>query len=911
MPEPESIKSPTVIRTPDQHLRVFISSTLNELAEERDAVRQSVLKLRLAPVMFEAGARPHPAREVYQAYLSQSQIFIGIYWQRYGWIGPGMEISGLEDEYNLSAAMPRLLYMKTPAPERESRLVQMLTRIEQENTASYKKFTSTAELGELVANDLALLLSESYEAASRGVRPVLHPRPLTNLPFPRNSLLGRDRELAALCEWLGPQHAGLVTVTGTGGTGKSRLALEAALRLRDRFPDGAYLVPLTPVRDPARVIPAIAAILGLRENPQGLSTQEILFEYLRSKHMLLLLDNFEQVLDAAPEISRLVEACPGLQLLVTSRAPLHLRAEREFVLQPLKVPAPADAGDPERLSQYAAVELFIQRAQAVQPDFQVTNENAPAVAEICARLEGLPLAIELAASRIRLLRPEQLLKRLGHRFDLLRGGTRDLPERQQTLRRTISWSYDLLSKPAQALFRRLSVFSGGWSLEAAEAVCNPDGDLGASILEEMEALVDMSLITPVAGLEDQQRFTMLESIHEYALERLVESGELPGVRELHARCFLEFVREVEPRIRTAERLRWRGVLEQDFENIRSVLRWGLEDSAGRLAAQQIAIQLEYFWPFCGYLREGLEYVQQFTALMDSDTPPAIRADLLGFSGIYGLIISGKADSLPLLQEGVAYARQAGDRKILARCLQWSGLAAMAGGNLPAAVQELQESLVLLRELGDNWSQVLSLLWLSEVQRVSGEVDLARQTLDQSVLLGRGGDPSIQEAPLGDVAQDALSRGDLQAAESILLEMDSLARPVGDHWSLAWVANTSALVELQRAHEAPAAGRIVEALESARLSGNMQVTVLALVEAALILARRDPGGDAARLCAASRNVISDTMIPRGFWMRTTYDNMLEEVRVHVGEPAWEAAFGEGAGMPVEQAVDLALAGLQSV
>ncbi|HEY6074952.1 MAG TPA: DUF4062 domain-containing protein, partial [Anaerolineales bacterium] len=366
MTERPGIKKEAIIRTPDHRLRVFISSTLKELAEERESVRQSVLKLRLVPVMFEAGARPHPAGDLYRAYLSQSHIFIGIYWQSYGWIGPGMDISGLEDEYNLSAEKPRLIYIKAPAPDREAGLERMLKRLQDENTASYKRFTSTAELGELVENDLALLLTESYETASQSPPAGITPHPLTNLPFPRNPLLGRERELKTICEWLSQEGTGLVTLTGAGGAGKSRLALEAALDLRRSFPDGVYLVRLAPLSDPERLLPAIAEALGLRQSAQGLPADELVTETLRDKHMLLILDNFEQILAAAPKIADLLETCPGLKALVTSRAPLHLRGEKELPVQPLAVPGPHEA-DTGRLSQYASVQLFIQRAQSLRP----------------------------------------------------------------------------------------------------------------------------------------------------------------------------------------------------------------------------------------------------------------------------------------------------------------------------------------------------------------------------------------------------------------------------------------------------------------------------------------------------------------------------------------------------------------
>ena len=915
-------KKTNVILTPDNRLRVFISSTLKELAEEREAVRQSVLKLRLLPVMFEAGARPHPAQKLYQAYISQSHIFIGIYWQSYGWVGPGMEISGLEDEFNLSSNLPRLMYIKSPAPNRDPGLQRMLTRVQQENTSSYKHFTTSAELGELVENDLALLLTESYEAASRSPVAEFAPGPLTNIPFPRNPVLGRTRELETVCAWLSQDDNSLVTLTGAGGTGKSRLALEAALELRSQFPDGVFLVRLTQVSDPGRVIPAIAETLNLREAAQGNPVEEILTSFLRSRRILLLLDNFEQVLGAAPKIARLLEDCPRLKLLVTSRSALRVRGERELVVRPLPVPDLQQAPDPQSLSQYASVALFVQRAQSVRSDFKITVENAPALAEICNRLEGLPLAIELAAARIKLLTPQELLGRLSHRFDILRGGTRDLPERQQTLRGTIDWSYNLLTDPARALFRRLSVFAGGCSIEAAEAVCNLDGDLDPSVLDQIEALVDSSLLTAAEALQGQERFAMLESLREYASERLVESGEADRVHRLHAQYLLRFTQEIEPRVRTSERVRWRRVLEQDLENIRAALNWSLTSRDDVETGQSLTISLAYFWATAGgYMNEARRYFDAFVARINEETPLPIRAGLLSLSGGISLLQGATGSTESDWLESIQMARDSGAKQTLGTALLSGGACALANNDLMRAAQYFEECQPLFHELGDEWSEALAILWLSNTLSLRGESERARKLFDQAVALARHqGDPWLLVVPLVDMAQEAFSKGNLEEAESTLIEVSSLLRTVGDQWHLGWPLTALAHIQLSHGALDPARAHVAEALGLAREYGNMTSQIYALVETASIITllygregtdtdlRKSQFMKAARLCGATSPFADYPMIISSHGARDSYDALIAQVRSTMEPEIWERGFHEGASMPLEQALDIAEAEL---
>jgi hypothetical protein len=446
------------IRTPDQRLRVFVSSTLGELAEERRTVARAIAALRLTPVLFEAGARPHPPRALYRAYLAQSDVFVGLYWQRYGQVGPGMEISGLEEEFQLSQGLPRLLYVKAPAPDREPHLADLLARVRQE--ASYRTFRTAAELGRLVRDDLAMLLSERFTAArpqvpasparSRGPRP---------LPVASTSLVGRGRAIDEVAGLLERPEGRLVTLTGPGGVGKTRLAVAVAERVADRFDAGTVFVPLAAVTQPEQVLGGIGRAVGAELGGAG-APLEALVEHLGDGRWLLILDNLEQVIEVAGDLGELLARCGGVQILATSRTVLGLRAEREYPVPPLLLPADPAGVPVEELLGSPAVALFVDRARAVRPDFALTQANAAAVVELCRRLEGLPLAIELAAARTRLLDPDAILQRLARSLDALGTGAVDLPERQRTLRATVDWSVGLLEAAERSLLETMAVFVG-------------------------------------------------------------------------------------------------------------------------------------------------------------------------------------------------------------------------------------------------------------------------------------------------------------------------------------------------------------------------------------------------------------------------------------------------------------------
>jgi len=512
------------IRTPDQRVRVFISSTLQELAPERAAARNAIERLHLTPVMFELGARPHPPRELYRAYLAQSQIFVGVYAERYGWVAPGESVSGLEDEYVLSTGMPRLIYVKAPSGAREERLDHLLDRIRDDDTASYKSFASPEEFAMLLEDDLALMMSERFDqmAYARDADAPARAEPHGQL----TTLLGREPEVARIRELLTTAGVRLVTIVGSGGAGKTRIALELMNEAASAFADGVWFVDLSTVREPDDVLGTIAQVLGVREQP-GKPIGERLVRVLNDRKALVVLDNFEQVIDAAVDVVSLLQSTRGLSMLVTSRSPLRVGGERTVEVGPL----PPDA----------AYALFVERARAVRTDAVSSDAEASAVGEICRRLDRLPLAIELAAARMISLTASGLLDRIGRTLPEIAGRRRDLPARQRTLRDTIAWSVDLLTPEAADVFTQMSVFTGSSDLEAMLAVCRP-GTGEASVVGLVEELVDASLIRE-EEVADGLVFSMLMTVHEFGLELLESGGDAEAVRQRHDDYFLRVAEE--------------------------------------------------------------------------------------------------------------------------------------------------------------------------------------------------------------------------------------------------------------------------------------------------------------------------------------------------------------------------------
>ena len=896
-----------LIRTPDQRLRVFVSSTLQELGDERIAAREAIAHLRLAPVMFELGARPHPPRDLYRAYLDQSHIFIGIYWQRYGWIAPGETISGLEDEYRLSGDRPKLIYIKSPAPDREPRLKEMLDHLRDSDTASYRPFGTASELRELIENDLAMVLTERFEMARPTAAQPETPGPHSNVPLPRTPLIGRERELALASELLMREtpRVSLITLTGPGGTGKTRLAVELALDLRDRFADGAFLVALAPVTDPDFVPSAIAQTLGVRETGMR-SLLDSLADYLREKHLLLLLDNFEHVVAAAPIIASLLETCPHLKIVATSRTPLRVRAERELPIPPLALPVPGGAEDTGRLSQYAAVELFIQRARDVKPDFQVTNETAPAIAEVCYRLDGLPLAIELAAARIKVLTPRGLLARLEHRLDVLRGGARDLPARQQTMREAVGWSYDLLDEAEKVLFRRLSVFAGGWTLEAAEFVCAGLGVDEVDLIDQLSSLADKSLLAHEEMSGGEPRFRMLQVIREYAREQLVESGEAVELLRRHAGYFCLLAEEAEPYLTSASRGAWLERLEMELDNIRAALAWSRSREGDLGIGARLASALVWFWFMRGHLSEGRVWLEGALTCLPESACTLPRAKTLYGAGGLAWAQGDYPTARRLLHESLAICRELGDKHWTAHALSSLGLVALSQADLDAARAVCQESVALFQEVGDDWGEAFALRSLGDAALLAGDAGAARDLYQRSLALWRTvGDPWGTAMPLNDLGRLGSMSGDYASARASYEESVQLLRRVGDKWGLALVLSNLAYAILHLEDSQRARPVFQECLALWRELGNKTGMLHCLAGFGGLAAVQGQPARAARLLGAVDAGLKALSYQLEGANRAEFDRHLAVARAQMDDAAWAAAWDEGAKMTIDRAIAFAL------
>jgi predicted ATPase/class 3 adenylate cyclase len=1005
-----------VILTPDQRVRVFISSTLEELAEERAAALRAIRRLHLVPVWFESGARPHPPQSMYRAYLDQSQIFVGIYWQRYGWVGPGMEISGLEDEYRLAAGKPMLLYLKHPAPHREPGLTAMIEDIRAAGTVSYRAFATARELERLLTDDLAVVLSERFAGAaigavaelpagtvtflltdiegstrlwesdpeamevalqrhdrllakvigehggavviSRGegdsffavfpsavsaveaagmcqlrlgreawptdtplrVRMGLHtgearvrggdhvdytpinrcarvraaahggqvlltkttcdlvagrlgggfglkrlgefrlrdlvgreliyqlthadlpdrfppirtlaeraPRPL---PAGTTSLVGREQSVDELAGLLAQPGVRLVTLTGPGGVGKTRLALAVGERAGGRFGSGAVFVPLAGVTAPELVVGGIGRAVGADLAGTGAPLQA-LAEQLGDGAWLLILDNLEQAIDAARDLDELLARCPGVVIVATSRTVLGLRAEREYPVPPLPLPAGHTAMALQELRASPAVALFVDRARAVRPNFALTEGNAAAVAAICRHVDGLPLAIELAAARTRLLDPDALLDRLSKSLDALGTGTVDLPERQRTLRATVEWSMGLLDDAERSLLETMAVFAGGWTVGAAAEVA---GLAEGRALDLTEALARHSLVQP-DNTERGPRLRMLETIRAFVAERLADRPDAAEVARRHADYYRALAAQADRSLRRAGHREWAERLQEEAGNLAAAVRWYLAHDPEPLP--HLFRVLWLFWDLRDDLGEVRAWVEQLLPTADTLDPQA-RAELLWTAAVTAVEMGDDPAALAARQHLEPLLDQIGDPFLRALCelaLAWTST---IGEDLDGALREASASLAEFRgqdapvwaasagltvggvettvgryddalghltevrelaERSDNsWSAAMSRVGLGTLALVRGRADEARALLDDALDLSLAARSTRSVTLcLAALARWALVAGDPERAALVAGAAEGLRRRAGLRaWPILRQGEADLVAHLQQA-----------------------------------------------------------------------------------------------------------------
>ena len=686
--------------------------------------------------MFELGARPHPPRELYRAYLRQSDVFVGLYGERYGWVAPGEDVSGLEDEYNLAPDLPKLIYIKEPAEGREDRLNALLDRVRDDDGASFKYFSTPQELRRLLEADLATLLAERFdqsrpEPTGETAPIVLEPDPAT-APVPLTELIGRESELATVETLLQRDSVRLVTLIGPGGIGKSRLAIHVAGRAQNRGEETAF-VDLTPVSDPALVPNAIAEALGVLDTGDR-PIAEKLKTALRQRRMLLVLDNFEQVLAAAPGLISLLSAAPGIKLLVTSRTLLRVSGEHAVEVGPLALPRVGRSHESSQ-ADAASVALFVERARAVKPDFEVTPDNVDAIAAICVALEGVPLALELAAARSRMLTPASMLTRLDRRLSLLAGGPRDLPARQQTLRRTIEWSTQLLGDRDKRLLSELGVFAGSFSLEAVEFVTEDSSDPDFDPLVGLGTLVDNSLVRE-QDRDGRPYYSMLTTVREYTLEQLEADGALEATRTAHARYFVMLARSLETDLKDGGQREAIALLNDDRDDLRAVARF-LLDTGDAANLAQFAWSLLIYWWLGGLLGEVRAWMDELLAsgvTLDDRT----RARALYFVHSIALWQEPNDRVVPGLAESADLFGRVHDLSGEGLAELSLALAAVAGrpADPKRAEQSLERSIGLLREAHDNWGEAMALVTWGRVALMRKSVHQAMERFEKSLSLAR-------------------------------------------------------------------------------------------------------------------------------------------------------------------------------
>ncbi len=770
-----------------------------------------------------------------------------------------------------------------------------------------------------------------------------------NFPAQLTSLIGREKEVVAIQNLLEREDVRLVTMTGPGGTGKTRLGLQVVAELSELFPDGMYFVNMAPISDPDLVVPTIAQALDLKETGDQ-PLLNLLKGYLQNKHILLLLDNFEQVVSAALQVTDILSACPNLKVLVTSRMTLHIRGEQEFPVPPLTVPNPKRLPDLVALSQYEAVALFIQRAQAVRPDFQVTHVNAASVAGICIRLDGLPLAIELAAARIKVLPPQALLARLGQRLAVLTSGAQDVPEHQKTLRNTIEWSYQLLDAQEQLLFQQISAFVGGCTFQALEAVCielDTDSTAG-QVLDGVASLIDKSLLQQVEQEEEEPRLVMLETIREYGLECLATTGEAGVIRRAHAAYYLQLAERAEPELRGTEQALWLERLEREHDNLRAALECFLERSGIGEGKEQgepalrLCVALAFFWRMGGYLWEGRAWLSRALAASEG-VVPSLRARGLFFAGVLAHYQNSNEQAEVLCGESLVLSRELGDTGGMAISLGVMGDIAWGKGDYATARPLLEEAETLFKEVSNDWGRADVLGSLVRLFTAQGEYTRARELGEECLALYRAvGDQQrigwglqllawvlflsqsdqakartlaeeslalLQEARskqflayvFGLLGQIHLLQGEQILAREFAEESVAILKEMGNRFFLAESLVYLARVVFSQGDDVAARAIYEESLTISREISARQLIASGMEGLADVVSAQGAPEWAARLWGAAETLRQAIGAPFPPIEVSNYERSVAIARTQFGEKAFATAWAEGRSMTPEQAL----------
>ena len=761
--------------------------------------------------------------------------------------------------------------------------------------------------------------------------------PIWKVPVAFHPLIGREREVADVCGLLQRQEVRLLTLTGTGGIGKTRLSIEVAATLRTYFA-GVCFVSLSSVREHDLVMPAVAQELGIQEF-RGQAIFEQVKAVLQARRFLLVLDNFEQVVQAALLLLPLLVACPELKLLVTSRAILRVQGEYEYPVPPLPVPDARHLPDTAALAQNPAIALFLQRAQATKPDFQLTPANAQALAEICTQLDGLPLALELAAARIKLLPPQALLQRLEHRFQVLTLGSRDAPPRQQTLQNTMAWSYDLLNARQQRLLRLLSVFVDSCSLEAIEAVATGvDNDI-PDILDGVSSLLDQSLLL-AGNEEDEPRLHMLQIIREYGLERLQECGEAAEVQGIHALYYLTLAEMAEPQLKGAQQIVWRTRLDQEQGNIRAALNWLIQHAETELA-MRLCAALGWYWYVRGHWSEWRRWLEAVLALPQAERPTLARARVLALAGRLDYFLANYEAARAALEESVALCRTLDSKQTLAYALCALGMLLHVQGDNTASSQLLAESealcrthnfiwelslvlamlsfiawkqgdleqakvytgecLILAWELGDTFHIAEALSTLSSIAGRLGELEQTKVLAQEALAMARElGDKSLMAATLQNLGYLAALQRDLPLAVALVQESLTLFRELGDKLLITVALHSIGYAAWLQGDMALAAAAHQEGLSLSEEMEDESHVGLHLIGLAAVSSAEGRYRQAARLLGAAETRF-DVNANMNELERADYERVVQRLQVTLGEKDFATAKAEGRRMSPQEAL----------